>query len=111
MSRAGQPASTSKHLTKAETLRHTRKSYVKRSPGGIGHWVIPVDPSITGVSCWGRPCQCRLVDSLPSLLYTLTTRRSCKSTSMAGHGHLPLMPITGLANPSGLAVTQVISQL
>ena len=34
---ADQPASMCKHTTEAEILRHTRKSYVKRSPGGIGH--------------------------------------------------------------------------
>ena len=49
---------------------------------------------------------------MPNLLLTWTTSRSPTATLMVGHGHWPLIPITGLVMaPSGFAITQVISQL
>lgn len=44
----------------------TVKTWVKVSPGPIGHCVTPVGPSIELVPFWKRPWKCTLVVSFPS---------------------------------------------
>lgn len=49
--------------------------------------------------------------SFPSRFVMWTTMVSPMFASIRGHGHLPLIPIIGLAKPSGEALTQVTSQV
>ena len=90
----------------------TWKTWVKVSPGPIGHCVTPVGPSMELVPFWKRPWKCRLVVSLPSWLVRCTVICSPTLAVIAGSGHWLLRPMTGLAcRPSGFRLTQVTSQL
>lgn len=92
-------------------LRLTRKLYDIVVFGGHGHWTTPLEPSISGESIWLTPWKWIPDVSFPSRFDRLTTMVSPTFASITGHGHLPLIPIMGLAKPSGEALTQVTSQL
>lgn len=65
----------------------TVKTWVKVSPGPIGHCVTPVGPSMELVPFWKRPWKCRLVVSLPSWLVRCTVICSPTLAVIAGSGH------------------------
>jgi hypothetical protein len=61
------------------------------------------------VPFWYSPWKCRLVLSLPSEFFTLTTTRSPLVATIAGTGHFPLTPMTGrVCCPSGFVAQQAI---
>lgn len=89
----------------------TVKRYVSDEPGGIGHCVEPVEPSMSGVQTWLMPWKCMPVVWLPSWLWRVTTTVSPTLASMVGQGHSPLMPIMERPKSPWLAHTQVTFQL
>ena len=90
----------------------TWNTWVKVSPGPMGHWVSPVGPSMEFVPFWKRPWKCKPVVWLPSWLVRCTVICSPTWAVMVGGGHCPLIAITGLCcKPSGFAESQPMFQL
>jgi hypothetical protein len=89
----------------------TVKLYVNELPGKIPHCDTATGPSICVVPFWYKPWKCRLVLSLPSEFFTLTTTRSPFVATIVGTGHWPLTPMTGrVCCPSGFAYVQPMSK-
>ena len=71
----------------ADEVVLTVKTWVKVSPGPMGHCVTPVGPSIEFVPFWKRPWKWTLVVSFPSWLVICTVICSPTLAVIAGTGH------------------------